>query len=159
MSKKLTKSIASIACAALMASQMFAFNASAIENNGGYYYYYNGVYYSYPVDADTASGVAGTSEAVPTSRVPAGATEKYIDPRFPNKYYDTKKAAEDAGIENPHVVYIGTYYGNYPSGYGAYYSSYTNKYYRTYSEALAASNNNSTYVSYVANYYGNSYYG
>ena len=34
MSKKLTKSIASIACAALMASQMFAFNASAIENNG-----------------------------------------------------------------------------------------------------------------------------
>lgn len=55
MSKKLTKSIASIACAALMASQMFAFNASAIENNGGYYYYYNGVYYSYPVDADTAS--------------------------------------------------------------------------------------------------------
>ena len=71
MSKKLTKSIASIACAALMASQMFAFNASAIENNGGYYYYYNGVYYSYPVDADTASGVAGTYEAVPTSRVPA----------------------------------------------------------------------------------------
>lgn len=159
MSKKLTKSIASIACAALMASQMFAFNASAIENNGGYYYYYNGVYYSYPVDADTASGVAGTYEAVPTSRVPAGATEKYIDPRFPNKYYDTKKAAEDAGIENPHVVYIGTYYGNYPSATGAYYSSYTNKYYRTYSEALAASNNNSTYVSYVANYYGNSYYG
>ena len=159
MSKKLTKSIASIACAALMASQMFAFNASAIENNGGYYYYYNGVYYSYPVDADTASGVAGTYEAVPTSRVPAGATEKYIDPRFPNKYYDSEKAAKDAGIENPHVVYIGTYYGNYPSATGAYYSSYTNKYYRTYSEALAASNNNSTYVSYVANYYGNSYYG
>ena len=153
MSKKLKRSVASIACAALMASQVFAFDASAIESNNGYYYYYNGVYYSYDTDAQNASGGA-VWEAVPSEKVPVNATEKWIDPKDPTRQFSTKKEAEDAGVTNPHRVYVGSYYNNYYNySYGAYYSSYTGKYYSTYEAALAASNGISSYVTYAADYY------
>ncbi|MBQ7783345.1 MAG: hypothetical protein IJ368_05185, partial [Oscillospiraceae bacterium] len=81
MKKRLSKSIAAIACAALMASQMVAFDASAAIANGGHYYYYNGVYYSSADDATNAdNGNSGAWVAVPEDRVPDSAVLKYYDP-------------------------------------------------------------------------------
>ena len=157
MSKKLKRSIASIACAALMASQVLAFDASAIEYNNGHYYYYNGVYYSNNADAENAAGGA-VWEAVATEKIPTSVTEKWIDPKNPTKLYNSKKEAEDALVSDPHRVYVGSYYKTYGYGYGAYYSSYTGKYYRTYDEALAASNYNKSFVTYVPDYYNYDYY-
>lgn len=157
MSKNLKKTVASIACAAMMATQVFAFNASAVEYNNGYYYYYNGVYYSSDVDAQNVSGGA-VWEAVPTERIPSNATERWIDPKDPTRRFNSRKEAEDAGVKDPHIVYIGTYNPNYGNtGYGAYYSSVTRRYYRTYPEALAASGGVSSYVTWVANYYNYNY--
>ncbi len=159
MSKNLKKTVASIACAAMMATQVFAFNASAVEYNNGYYYYYNGVYYSSDVDAQNVSGGA-VWEAVPTERIPSNATERWIDPKDPTRRFTSREEAEAAGVNDPHVVYIGTYNSSYSSAYGAYYSSVTGKYYSSYSEALSASGGVSSYVTWVANYYnyGSGYY-
>ena len=160
MKKRLSKSIAAIACAALMASQMVAFDASAAIANGGHYYYYNGVYYSSADDAtNAANGNSGAWVAVPEDRVPDSAVLKYYDP-LTGRQYNTLDEAKKAGVLNPSVIYIGSYNGyNGYNGYYGYYSSYTKKYYNTYQEALNASLGISSYVTYVGynDYYGYGY--
>lgn len=148
MSKKIIKSVAAAAAALVMATQAMAFSASAVQN---YYYYYNGIYYSNAYDASAAAGNNnGAWEAVPSSKVPAGASLKYYD-SVAKKYYDTKEQAIAAGVANPSEIYVGSYYINnnyYTTGTG-YYCSLNGKYYTNYSDALTAAGGQAKYVTYV----------
>lgn len=158
MSKKITKSIAATAAALLMATQAMAFSASAVQE---YYYYYNGIYYSNAYDAYAAAGNNnGAWEAVPSSKVPAGASLKYYD-SVTKKYYDTKDLAAAAGCKNPSEIYVGSYYinNNYTTSGTGYYCSLTGKYYASYSDALTAAGGQAKYVTYVGtNAVNNRYY-
>ena len=158
MSKKITKSIAATAAALLMATQAMAFSASAVQD---YYYYYNGIYYSNAYDAYAAAGNNnGAWEAVPSSKVPAGASLKYYD-SVTKKYYDTKDLAAAAGCKNPSEIYVGSYYinNNYTTSGTGYYCSLTGKYYASYADALTAAGGQAKYVTYVGtNAVNNRYY-
>lgn len=158
MSKKITKSIAATAAALLMATQAMAFSASAVQD---YYYYYNGIYYSNAYDAYAAAGNNnGAWEAVPSSKVPSGASLKYYD-SVTKKYYDTKDLAAAAGCKNPSEIYVGSYYinNNYTTSGTGYYCSLTGKYYASYSDALTAAGGQAKYVTYVGtNAVNNRYY-
>lgn len=158
MSKKITKSIAATAAALLMATQAMAFSASAVQD---YYYYYNGIYYSNAYDAYAAAGNNnGAWEAVPSSKVPSGASLKYYD-SVTKKYYDTKDLAIAAGCKNPSEIYVGSYYinNNYTTSGTGYYCSLTGKYYASYADALTAAGGQAKYVTYVGtNAVNNRYY-
>ena len=158
MSKKITKSIAATAAALLMATQAMAFNAFAAQD---YYYYYNGVYYSKPEDARYARGnTTGGWETVGSSHVVSNSslTLKYYDSET-KTVYATKQDAEaaKANVDSLSEIYVGAYYNNNVYGYGKYYSSYTGKYYDSYSAAVTASNGNSSYVTYVGDWYNYGY--
>lgn len=152
---KISKKFAAVACAAIMAAQGLAVTASAAD----WYYYYNGVYYSSLNDAWAAVGtVDGTKvTSVPASNVPVNNPVYYSPSK--NTIYNSLADAQAAGAVDANLAYRGTYNSGSvtPGTSGWWYSSYTGRYYSTYSDALAASLNNPSYVSQTP-YYNNSYY-
>ncbi|MGN0665620.1 MAG: hypothetical protein ACI4KF_03755 [Huintestinicola sp.] len=139
---KLSKSIAAVAAAGVIASQTMAISALAVD----YYYYVNGVYYSTFEDA-LYEAHGGTYESVPASRV-TGVTRWYSQDT--HKIYNTLAEAQAAGDHYSEVI-VPTNSAYY--GYGLWYSSLTGQYYNTYADAVAASNGHSEYVS-QGSYYG-----
>lgn len=148
--KKTSKKIISIACAALMAAQFMAVNASADTDN---LYYYNGYFYEYPLDAYNAAGNPGYVLTVSKSKV--STTNMPVKYMANGVAYDTPAEAESQGgvdVLN-HARYTGTYNPNSGSSTtpsaGLWYSLITRKNYSTYDEALKASGGLSDYVTYV----------
>ncbi|MGN0643258.1 MAG: hypothetical protein ACI4JJ_08920 [Huintestinicola sp.] len=145
---RIAKSVAAVASAAVIASQLMAVTVSAAND---YYYYYDGVYYSEYTDAAYEAGNDNVV-AVPAKYV-VGETKYYST--ITHKIYDTEEEAKRAGKYYHEVIvpYTTTY--SY-----MWYSSYTNKYYTTYEAALAASLGKPEYVSYggYSNYYSSYYY-
>lgn len=160
---KMSKKIAAIACAALMATQMAAFNASAAN-----LYYYGGVYFTSATDASIAAGPNSYS-VVDGSSIPANTVSRWYSPST-GRFYLTQDLAAKAGEPTVNAAYVTTgtnvsvpyYNGNYYNGYyygynyiTGYYSSVTGKTYSSYSDALAASGNDANKVSTI---YNNNYY-
>lgn len=180
MKKNFRKSLAAIACAAVMATQMAAMPVSAIAFEQSYYYYYNGIYYSRAEDAAAVGGDKWVK--VSSLNMSDNCIKLYYD-SVKKKFYTNYEDALSAGVSIPSIIYLagnpgvtGKYYSSVTGKYytsfldalnasngdpnlvtfiehtsaGYYYSSYTNRYYYTYAEALAASNGIASYVSFVS---------
>lgn len=144
MKKNFRKSLAAVACAAVMAAQMGTAAAAAVDTSVGYYYYYNGYYYTTAAAATVAAGNSGSWVKVDAHNVPTNATEMYYD-SLTNKYYSSKDAAIAAGSVNYEKIYHISA-SSTPSSVYTYYSTVTGKYYTTYSAALNASGGVAAYV-------------